>query len=115
MTARAFCHPYADYAPGRGAWNYLIEEANKPGTPALTQRELAQLRAVKKRHPSRFLRFAVLNVPQLGGYFREFVIFDATDGPCYDGAPGYQDLNAGPNIYYEPGENPYATHPVPGV
>ena len=114
MAARAFCHPYGDYAPGKGAWNYLIQEANKPGTPALTPQEVVQLRTVEKRHPSRYLRFAVLNTPQLGGVAREFVVFDATDGPCFDGAPGYEVLNDRPNSYYEPGENPYATHAGPG-
>jgi hypothetical protein len=114
MAARAFCHPYGDYTPGKGVWNYRVREAGKPGTPTLKPQEFAQLRTVERRHQSRFLRFAVLNTSQLGGVAREFVVFDATEGPCFDGALGYEVLNAGPNIYYEPGENPYATHPVPG-
>lgn len=92
-----------------------MRDANRPGTPALTPRELVQVRIVKTRHPSRYLRFAVLNVPQLGGTFRNFVIFDAIYGPCYDGAPGYEVLNDGRRDYYEPGENPYNTHAVPGA
>ena len=51
-----------------------------------------------------------------GGYTRggrEFIVFDATDGACEVWAPGYKVLNGGCNEFYEPGENPYYTHPAP--
>jgi len=99
--------------PEKGVWNYRVREAGKPGTPALTPQEFAQLRTVEKRHPSRYLRFAVLSTPQRGGVAREFVVFDATEGPCFDGALGYEVLNEGPNSFYQPGENPYETHAGP--
>ncbi|TAM77048.1 hypothetical protein EPN44_03910 [bacterium] len=45
----------------------------------------------------------------------EFIVFDATAGPCFDGAPGYRVLNASPpNAFYEPGEAPGFIHAVPG-
>jgi hypothetical protein len=44
-----------------------------------------------------------------------FIVFDATDGPCADSAPGYWVLNdPDSNSFYEPGESPGFVHPIPG-
>lgn len=86
--------------------SYLISDVGKPGFPALTKHETWMVRTITHYVHSPTLRLAWLA-------HGEFVVFDATDGPCADFAPGYPVLNGVCNDYYQPGENPYSTSPGP--
>jgi len=106
---RARCTAWGP-SPGPGQYNYSISEINAPGVPKLSDEELAEIRSIQKHMTSRTLRFAVLHYQGK----REFIVFDAWNGPCSDAAPGYEVLNEkGQNSYYEPGENPYVTRGGP--
>lgn len=44
----------------------------------------------------------------------DLVIFDAVDGPCFDGiAPGYPVINGACDEFYQPGDDPTKTVPAP--
>jgi len=90
--------------------SYSAAFVGKPGFPKLTPHELATLHRIQHHVHSKTLRIAWLGSPPAG----EFIIFDATDGPCEIQAAGYQILNGARNEFYTPGENPYGTYAAPG-
>lgn len=85
--------------------SYSVRDIGRPGVPALSTDEQRTVLTIERRIRSRALRFT--NLP-------EFVVFDATSGPCADFAPGYEVLNADQShsVFYEPGENPYRLHTI---
>lgn len=87
--------------------SYPASAVGKPGFPALAPSERSMLRRIQRYVHSKTLRLA-----WVGNH--EFIVFDALDGPCEVSAPGYTVLNGTCNEVYEPGENPYDTHGVPG-
>jgi hypothetical protein len=89
--------------------SYRVNDIGKTGFPALKRSEASMVRRIVRYVHSNTLRIAWVSDP------REFIVFDAKDGPCETWAPGYVVLNADScNEYYEPGENPYETHAGPG-
>ena len=100
------CTPYGEKRP-QGPRNYSVFEIGKRGVPELTRDQRKMLASIRKFVRSRSLRFTFIE--------SDFVVFDAVDGPCFDGgAPGYPVLNGACNEYYEPGEDPRKTAPAPG-
>lgn len=90
--------------------SYRIADIGKPGFPKLAPDELAMVRRIQRYIHSSTLRIAwVVQSTTPNG----FIVFNATDGPCEVWAAGYKVLNGGCNEFYQPGENPYNTHPVP--
>ena len=91
--------------------SYSVADIGQKAVPRLSRRQLSEIAAIERRVHSRTLRFAyVVDESSSDG----FIVFDATQGPCADFALGYPVLNASSkNDYYEPGENPYATHAGP--
>lgn len=84
--------------------SYLAKDIGKPGFPALKSEEASMVRRIERYVHSKTLRIAWVDAG------REFIVFDASDGPCETWAAGYSVLNGGCNELYEPGENPYHTH-----
>jgi hypothetical protein len=91
--------------------SYSVEDIGKTGFPALTHDERATVQRIKRYIHSKKLRIAWVGPDSV--HATEFIVFDATDGPCEVWALGYKVLNGACNEYYEPGENPYGTHPAP--
>jgi hypothetical protein len=89
-----------------GPPSYSVADIGKPGVPTLSTEQLALIRRIRHYIASNTLRFAF--VSQWG-----FVVFDAVQGPCPDGAPGYEILNSNRNLYYQPGEAPGFVHAGP--
>jgi hypothetical protein len=87
--------------------SYSAADIGKRGFPMLTEDEAATVKRIERYIHSKTLRIAWVS----GG--SEFIVFDATDGPCEVWALGYKVLNGGCNEFYQPGENPYDTHPAP--
>jgi hypothetical protein len=87
--------------------SYSVDDIGKPGTPRLTTDEASVVRRIQKYVHSKTLRFAFLETES------PFVIFDATNGPCFDGAPGYWIMNDPSGTFFEPGEGPAFEHPIP--
>lgn len=84
-----------------GTASYAAGDSGSSGTPKLDRSDAGMLRKITRYVRSRFLRFAYV-----GG---EFVVFDATDGPCSGGE--YYVLNAwGEN--YSPTDNLGYTTPI---
>jgi hypothetical protein len=71
-----------------------------------------QVRRIGHYVHSKTLRIAWLT-PTGQSVNRQFIVFDATDGPCLNAALGYPVLNGSCNEFYEPGENPYDTEAAP--
>jgi hypothetical protein len=86
-----------------GPPSYSVADIGKPEVPALTTEQIALVRRIQHSIASNTLRFAF--VSQWG-----FIVFDAVQGPCSAGAPGYEILNSNRNLYYEPGEAPGFVH-----
>lgn len=92
-----------------GETSYNVEDVGKRGVPALTWEQISTVRRIQRYVHSRTLRFTFVRVPP------HFIVFDATDGPCADVAPGYWVLNdPEPDSFYEPGESPGFVHLIPG-
>ncbi len=70
-----------------GETSYSVEDIGKQGVPALTREQISMVRRIQKYIQSRTLRFTFVRMQPY------FVVFDATDGPCADFAPGYWVLN----------------------
>ena len=110
------CHGYAPPEstpnPVPAPLNFSIADINQKGVPILNPRQLSEIAAVAQQTHSVTLRFAFL--PMLGMERKlpdGFIVFDASQGPCADFAPGYAVLNErARNWFYEPGENPYVIH-----
>jgi hypothetical protein len=105
------CTAWGQY-PGPGQYNYSYLELGAPDVPKLSPHEVGELKSIEKRTKSKTIRFTILQLRERLGVLRQFIIFDAVDGPCADYAPGYKVLNAS-NYYYQPGENPYQVHAGP--
>ena len=95
--------------------SYSVTDVGKPGFPKLTRGEAGEVQAIRRYADSDTLRLAWVN------HGNEFIVFDATEGPCSDFAPGYAVLNVKcpGHEYYQPGEDPYhgaaaRRHPPPG-
>lgn len=87
--------------------SYLAADIGKPGFPKLRQRELQTVRSIQHDGHWKSLRIAWLGYATTP---HNFIVFDATDGPCEVAAGGYAVLNGDCNELYQPGENPYSTH-----
>ncbi len=96
-----------------GPASYNVSDIGKSGVPQLTPGRIALARRIQRYTGSRTLRFAI---GPFGPWRRTApIVFDATEGPCFDGAPGYLVLNdSDGNTFYEPGEAPGYIHPGPG-
>lgn len=116
VRCTAWRQPGSGPDPGPGVLSYRLSDIGGPGVPALTAADMADVHRVARSVRSPTLRFVVLQVQTKLGLLRQFYIFDATSGPCYDGAPGYPILNDHDRCvgFYEPGENPYVAHAGPG-
>ena len=89
---------------------YAAYDAGKEGVPPLTVRQASILKRIQHFRQSKTLRFGWVEAFR-SGTGRDFIVFDATDGPCEVAAGGYEILNGGcDNMFYQPGENPYRTH-----
>lgn len=84
--------------------SYRAKDVGKTGVPRLTEAQITLLRRIQNYVHSETLRFAFVR--------REFLVFDATDGPCADFAPGYWIMNS-VDLYFEPGEAPGSLGPGP--
>lgn len=105
------CHTYQPPHP-ISAISYNAQDIGKPGVPTLTADQLAMVRRIQHYVHSGTIRFI------LDTSYRQVVdglaVFDATDGPCADFAPGYQVLNSYGLLYYEPGESvKWPFHTIP--
>jgi hypothetical protein len=91
-----------------GPPSYSVKDTGKPGVPALTKKEAHDIRVIERYVHSPTLRFARI--------FPRFIVFDANQGPCFEGAAGYWIMNdpVNDNLYYQPGEAPGDIHAVPG-
>ncbi len=92
--------------------SYAVADIGKSGFPELAPSELDMVRRTQRYVHSKTLRIAWLASPNQR-VNAEFIIFDASDGPCLDAALGYPVLNGFCNEFYEPGENPYDTKAAP--
>jgi hypothetical protein len=89
------CRDYAQSASLTGDYSYLVSEIGRPGVPRPSRSEIETVNRIKKYVHSKHLRFEYLG--------RQFIVYDATHGPCDTGAPAYLVLNApGCNLYYSP-------------
>lgn len=92
-----------------GETSYNVEDIGKQGVPALTREQISMVRRIQRYIQSRTLRFTFVRMQP------RFIVFDATDGPCADFAPGYGVLNdPWSDLFYEPGDAPGFVHAVPG-
>jgi hypothetical protein len=98
----AQCTPFGKAKP-EGPKSYSIADIGRPGVPKLTADQLVTIRSIHKRIHSPFLRFV---------FAGQFIVFDATGGPCLDAVGIYKILNGlDCNEFYEPANNPYTTTP----
>ena len=112
------CTPYGE-THAAGPRSFSIGSIGKAGVPQLNLAELAIVRTIARFVRSKTLRFTFVSWPgphrrKLARPGVEFLVFDAREGPCADFAPGYEVLDGDCNEYYEPGENPFAPHAMPG-
>ena len=95
--------------------SYRVGGIGKPGVPVLDARSRATLRRIAHQNHSRTLRFAYLFFSyQPAGTRGRFIVYDATEGPCAEGAR-YRVLNGGFNEFYQPSEDPWSPQPIPGA
>jgi hypothetical protein len=95
--------------------SYRVSDLGKPGVPVLDEKSRAVLRRIARAHRSRTLRFAYLFAPgKAAGTRQRFIVFDATEGPCAEGAR-YRVLNAAVYEYYQPSESPWGVAAMPGA
>ena len=91
--------------------SYLVSDIGKSGVPQLSVRERATIETIRRHLRSKTLRFAWIEHHTATS---EFIVFDASDGPCTIGSLGYPVISGTCNEYYKPGENPYETFAAPG-
>ncbi len=77
----------------KGPPSFRVSDIGGNGVPKLLPKEVNIA-----RHIEHYLKSPTLRFSHVGG---EFVVFDATDGPCYGGIPGYAVLNGSCNEIYE--------------
>lgn len=95
--------------------SYRASDVGKAGVQVLDSKSRATLRRIARTHRSPTLRFAYLFSPGKPAGSRErFIVFDATGGPCAEGAY-YRVLNGADNEFYQPAENPWGVTPTPGA
>ena len=92
--------------------SYRASDIGKTGVPILDEKSRSALRRITQKHRSRALRFAYLFSPLKPAGTRRFIVFDATEGPCAEGAR-YRVLNGAVNEFYQPSENPWSVEPMP--
>lgn len=92
--------------------SYKVDDIGKPGVVFLPGPQAALARRIQHFVHSKTLRFTIIGpLTQQDS----FVVFDATHGPCFDGAPGYRVLNDRSGLtYYQPGEDPGTFNGIPG-
>jgi len=88
----------------KGPQTYLYTDVGKSGVMQLSTERLVLLRRIAHYVTSPSLRF--------GNVGKEFIVFDASYGPCAGGAPGYWVLNGGCNEYFSPTDDFKSTHGV---
>jgi hypothetical protein len=86
--------------------SYLAADIGKAGVPTPKARDLRMVRRIQRYVHSKTLRFAYAA--------GEFIVYDATDGPCTGSAPGYFVLNGACNESYMPSSESDSTIAVPG-
>jgi hypothetical protein len=86
--------------------SYRAADIGKAGVPTPQARDLQELHVIQRYVHSKTLRF----VYTAG----EFVVYDATSGPCTGGAPGYVVLNGACNESCMPSSESDSTIAVPG-
>jgi hypothetical protein len=89
-----------------GPPSYLVRDMGKRGVPRVTPANARMVNAITKYVHSKTLRFAYIG--------REFIVFDAAQGPCAPYAPGYSVLNGAYNEMYSPTDDFTSTTAVPG-
>ena len=99
-----------------GPASYGVRDIGAPDVPRLAKKQKDMIARIERYIRPTYLRFAF--VPTRFSK-NQFIIFDAMpgawDGPCINAAPGYQILNeTNPNLFYQPGENPFVLRAVPG-
>ena len=109
VACHRFVYPGTTPNPNPPPLSYSVKDIAKPGVPTLTADESAVLRRIRRYVHSETLRFAWVS----NWKSNDFIVYDATDGPCANFALGYEVLNGPCDVFYEPGENPYSTHPGP--
>lgn len=87
--------------------SYLVSDLGKPGVPKLEPAFLRQVRDISRYVHSKTLRFQEVEA--------QFLVYDASLGPCLLAAPGYWVLNApGCNLYFMPADEWNGPSAVPG-
>jgi len=95
-----------------GPPSYSLSDIGRLGVPRLSREQVSLARQIQRYVRSRTLRFAIVGPIVARG---AFLVFDAIEGPCFDGAPGYLLLNdSSGNSFYQPGEAPGYVHAGPG-
>jgi hypothetical protein len=102
------CVPYGKSAP-EGPRSFLVRDLGKPGVPALDSDQLKTIHQIQQYVHAKTLRFAFV-----GRASQDFIVFNAKLGPCLDAAGGYVLLNGECGDFYEPGEDPWYRHALPG-
>jgi hypothetical protein len=92
--------------------SYAVGDIGKPGFPVLTPAEAGMVARIGRYVRSNALRIAWVHGAHEGE--RQFIVFNAVDGPCKVSAPGYPVLNGFCNEVFQPGEIPYNTHATTG-
>ena len=96
--------------PERPPQSYLATDIGRAGFPRLSTAELHTVRSIARYIRSKTLRVAWVDHAST---HRNFIVFDADQGPCFAAPGGYVVLNGTCNEFYEPGENPYHTLSAP--
>jgi hypothetical protein len=87
--------------------SYRVSDMGKPGVPLLRGDELHQVRMI-----SRYVHSPNLRFQEVAG---QFLVYDASLGPCLLAAPGYWVLNAHAcNLYFMPADEWDGPSAVPG-
>lgn len=87
--------------------SYLVSDLGKSKVPALSVADLRQVRAISRYVHSPSLRFQTVD--------GQFLVYDASLGPCMLAAPGYWILNAPAcNLYFMPADEWDGPSAVPG-
>jgi hypothetical protein len=91
--------------------SYAVGDIGKPGFPALARPEATMLQRIRRYVHSGMLRIAWLP-PHGYRQKTEFVVFDASGGPC-NSTFAYGVLNGYCNEMYRPSDDPYSTWAAP--
>lgn len=86
--------------------SYRTADVGKPGVPSPKPSDLRMLRRIQRYVHSPTLRYVYAA--------KRFLVYDAIDGPCMGGAPGYFVLNGSCNEFYMPSNQTDYTVATPG-